>query len=184
MLKKTVLTAVFCFILGSSRVLAMTYANEPKDFYGLAWGMTVSALEKSGQQFVFAGSVPERQITSYRCATRSDNFYGVLFDKVNYDFFSGRFFLVKALKSEDATSDSQTLYSALVRRHGQPTQQNDNIYQKTVTYLWQGNDTFITLHCNFLRKETILTFYNHPLYQQWSARSQPPPPGRIRERGR
>ncbi|MDR2006043.1 MAG: hypothetical protein LBP78_02215 [Acidaminococcales bacterium] len=182
MFGKTFSIALFCIILAGPRALAMTYANEPKDFYGLKWGLAVSELEKSGQRFVPAGAGSDRRISSYNCAARSDNFYGTSFDKVIYDFFNGRFFMVRAIKSGNSALNSQELYSSLVKAHGRPTQQNDNVHQKTVVYLWQGNDTFISLRCDFARKQTVLSFYSHPLYQQWSAQGGPRPSGRIRER--
>ncbi|MDR3348500.1 MAG: hypothetical protein LBO03_02645 [Acidaminococcales bacterium] len=177
------LVAAFCLLSAAPCALAMTYANEPKDFYGLKWGLAVGELEKGGHRFAPAGGEPGRATRSYACASRPSNFYGTLFDAVSYEFFNGRFFMVKATKNGGAGLDSQELYFALVKAHGRPTQQNDDLYQKTVAYLWQGNDTFISLRYDFARKQTVLSFYSHPLYQQWSARSARPPSGRIRERG-
>jgi hypothetical protein len=184
MLRKTFFAAALSFLLSATCALAMTYPNEPKDFYGLRWGLAVGELEKGGHRFTLAGEGADRRVASYNCATRSNNLYGTLFDKISYSFFNGRFFLVRATKKGEIANCSQELYSSLVKAHGRPTQQSDNIHRKAVSYLWQGNDTCISLYCDFLRKEAILSFYNNPLYQQWSAQGRrQPSSGRVRERG-
>jgi hypothetical protein len=158
---------------------AMTYANEPGDFYGLPWGLSAAELTKSRQQFVLTEDSGSTKY--YACPTRSHNFYGAAFDKVRYAFFQGRFFLVQAVKA-NTTAIPQELYSAIVKQHGRPTQENDYFARKVSARLWQGDKTFIVLSVDFTRREATLSFYNYPLYQAWSARPKQAPAGRVRER--
>lgn len=179
---KRVLFFLSIFFCICTQAFAMTYANEPKDYNGLNWGSSISDFNKSGRQFAFKSSLANQNVDIYTPVDQSQNIFNKKFDEITYHFYKSQFFMVRAIKYND-NQMSQTLLQTISSQHGRPTQQNDNIHQKTTTYHWQGNTTTIVLFQDFMRKETTLTFYNHRLHLDWSMLSKKTQqPAKIKER--
>ena len=181
-MKKIILFLFLSFCL-TSQAFAMTYTNEPKEYDGVPWGSSVSDFNRYGKQITLVKQEAQENVSVYKPENQSLFIFNKNFDEINYYFYKGRFFMVRAIKHNDKEM-SQTLYQTIKSRHGAHTQQNDNIPKKTTTYWWQGDNTFILLTMDHMQQNTHLTFYNKALYQEWSFNRKPTtgPPGKIKER--
>jgi hypothetical protein len=157
--------ALFLLLFWPSAAWALSYPNQPKDFYGLPWGFTASQLAGRGARFA---SLEDKSgpISSYRRLNGSARFFGLDFDEARYLFYEWRFFLVWVTKANDSGFRAR-LYAQIARTHGPPTQQKDNIASKTSTYWWQGDTTFIVLTDDVARRQVTLSWYYQPLHQKW-----------------
>ena len=176
---KKILFFLSIFFLLCSPAFAMTYANEPKNHDGIPWSSRVEEIGKFGKQLTFKANLTEQNVSIYARTNQSLNIFNKHFDEITYHFYKGQFFMVKAIKFNDLQM-SRTLLQKITSEHGTHTQQNELVHQKTTVYHWQGNTTTIVLSENFKNKITTLTFYNHPLYQNWYMLNKTPSQTRAR----
>ncbi len=160
-MKKLIFT--FLFLLQINTASAMTYANEPSNFFGINWGVSASSVQKNQQLKIVSTN---KNVTTYTLQTLPKTIYNFDFDSITYSFLNDKLFLVTARKNNFNPSQNP-LYKTLVQNHSAPTATRDNLYLKTTTSLWQGFNTTIELIENAKDKTTVLKMYNHKLYLEY-----------------